>query len=261
MWIRTPASSSAIGSMPLRPKVHGCAAGWHFRLIPGSRCILTRLSFRTLREGSGALCAGTSPAPKRRSSDSTALTVPMLHRISLPPRVSFHSCVPISRSGVVWPGKCRSRGIESNSDPRSLPCRGREPPPAATSPGEEVTQVGTAPANAREALDMVRAGLGYLAAADATQLPAATQAGVPAGAGAGRRGRDRGAGLDPVRVRRRAGVLRRRGVQRGVLADPPHRRSPGAPRSATPRGPSGPRPTRGCWRRWPPGRSRSRWGG
>jgi hypothetical protein len=41
---------------------------------------------------------------------------------------------------------------------------------------EEVTQVSTAPANAREALDMVRAGLGYLVAADATQLPAATQA-------------------------------------------------------------------------------------
>src|SRR5207344_1437241 len=38
-------------------------------------------------------------------------------------------------------------------------------------------QVGaTAPGNAREALDMVRAGLGYLAAADAAQLPAATQA-------------------------------------------------------------------------------------
>ena len=34
----------------------------------------------------------------------------------------------------------------------------------------------TAPADAREALDMVRAGLGYLAAADAAQLPAATQA-------------------------------------------------------------------------------------
>ena len=34
----------------------------------------------------------------------------------------------------------------------------------------------TAPANAREALDMVRAGLSYLAAADAAQLPAATQA-------------------------------------------------------------------------------------
>ena len=36
----------------------------------------------------------------------------------------------------------------------------------------------TAPANAREALDMIRAGLGYLAAADAAQLPAATQAEV-----------------------------------------------------------------------------------
>ena len=34
----------------------------------------------------------------------------------------------------------------------------------------------TAPASAREALDMVRAGLGYLAAADATQLGAAAQA-------------------------------------------------------------------------------------
>ncbi len=36
--------------------------------------------------------------------------------------------------------------------------------------------MGTAPACAREALDMVRAGLGYLAAADAAQLAAATQA-------------------------------------------------------------------------------------
>jgi len=36
--------------------------------------------------------------------------------------------------------------------------------------------VATVPANAREALDMVRAGLGYLAAADAAQLSAATQA-------------------------------------------------------------------------------------
>ena len=36
--------------------------------------------------------------------------------------------------------------------------------------------MGTAPACAREALDMVRAGLGYLAAADATRLAAATQA-------------------------------------------------------------------------------------
>src|SRR3984893_5884026 len=75
------------------------------------------------------------------------------------------------------PGKCRSRGVESNSDPRTLPSRGREPPPAATSRGEEVTQVSaTAPACAREALDTVRAGLGYLATADANQLPAAVQA-------------------------------------------------------------------------------------
>jgi len=36
--------------------------------------------------------------------------------------------------------------------------------------------MGYAPACAREALDMVRAGLGYLAAADAAQLAAATQA-------------------------------------------------------------------------------------
>jgi len=43
-----------------------------------------------------------------------------------------------------------------------------------------VTQVSTAPAfaSARKALDMVRAGLGYLAATDAAQLPAATQAEV-----------------------------------------------------------------------------------
>src|SRR4029077_16187457 len=64
-----------------------------------------------------------------------------------------------------------------NSDPRSLPSRGRpEPPAAATSPGEEVTPVDTVPANTREALDMVRAGLGYLAATDAARLPAAAQA-------------------------------------------------------------------------------------
>ena len=35
--------------------------------------------------------------------------------------------------------------------------------------------MGTAPASARQALDIVRAGLAYLAAADATQLSAATQ--------------------------------------------------------------------------------------
>ena len=51
-----------------------------------------------------------------------------------------------------------------------------------------------APACVREALDMVRAGLGYLAAADAARLPAATQAEC-LGAGAGRRGPSRGEGL------------------------------------------------------------------
>src|SRR6185295_8201470 len=60
----------------------------------------------------------------------------------------------------------------------ACPSRGRHLTPAAAArPGEEVTQVSTtAPADAREALDMVRAGLGYLAAADPGQLPAATQA-------------------------------------------------------------------------------------
>ena len=43
-------------------------------------------------------------------------------------------------------------------------------------PAEEVIQMGMAPASAREALDMVRAGLSYLAAADAAQLSTATQA-------------------------------------------------------------------------------------
>src|SRR6185369_10242284 len=41
--------------------------------------------------------------------------------------------------------------------------------------GDQVST--TAPADAREALDMIRAGLGYLTAADPGQLPAATQAG------------------------------------------------------------------------------------
>src|SRR6185437_5748695 len=62
---------------------------------------------------------------------------------------------------------------------RNLPLPGTTTTPAAAArPGEEVTQMSTtAPADAREALDMVRAGLGYLAAADPAQLPAATQAG------------------------------------------------------------------------------------
>src|SRR6266566_3236977 len=78
----------------------------------------------------------------------------------------------------VCPGKCRSRGVESNSDPRRLPLPGTT---TSASSGDQSRrggdQVGAAaPASAREALDMVRAGLDYLAAADAARLPAATQA-------------------------------------------------------------------------------------
>ncbi len=70
--------------------------------------------------------------------------------------------------------------------------------------------MGDAPAFASvgEALDMVRAGLGYLAAADANQLAAATQAECLEGTRASRCGRHRGAGLDPGRVHRRAGLRR-----------------------------------------------------
>ena len=47
--------------------------------------------------------------------------------------------------------------------------------------------MGTAPAFAStgEAMEMARAALGYLAAADATQLSIATQAALPAGPRAG----------------------------------------------------------------------------
>jgi hypothetical protein len=90
-----------------------------------------------------------------------------------------------------------------------------------------VTQVSaTAPADAREALDMIRAGLGYLAAAGAAQLPAVTQAEVlreleqhDAMATAARAGFLAAftAGQGPAGD----GALRR-----GVLADPPHRHHP-----------------------------------
>jgi len=53
----------------------------------------------------------------------------------------------------VSPGNCPSPAIESNSDPR-----GGDRQQQRLAPVEEVTQVGTAPASAREALDMVRAG-------------------------------------------------------------------------------------------------------
>src|SRR3984893_9545632 len=74
------------------------------------------------------------------------------------------------------PGKCRSRGVESNSDPRNLPSPGTRTAASSDPSPRGGDRVSTVPASAREALDMVRAGLGYLAAADAAQLPAAVQA-------------------------------------------------------------------------------------
>ena len=85
----------------------------------------------------------------------------------------------------------------------------------------------TAPANTREALDMVRAGLGYLAAADAAQLPAATQAECL------RELEQDAAALTAAQAWFLAsftagqGPRRGRGLQRGVLADAPHRDHPG----------------------------------
>ena len=67
---------------------------------------------------------------------------------------------------------------------------------------------------------MVRAGLGWLAAADATALGAGTGA-VPGGAGAGRGDGDRGAGLGAGGVHLGQGYCRGRAVQPAGLADPP----------------------------------------
>src|SRR6185312_1179941 len=98
--------------------------------------------------------------------------------VSQTPQAPFQSCVPISRGRRGYPGKCRSRGVESNSDPRNLPLPGTTPDARSGDPsrrgGDQVST--TAPADAREALDMIRAGLGYLTAADAAQLPVTTQA-------------------------------------------------------------------------------------
>ena len=104
---------------------------------------------------------------------------------------------------------------------------------------------------------MVRAGLGYLAAADAAQLPAAVQAEAlaeleqhDAMAAAAR--------AVPGRVHRRGGARRGRGLQRGVLADPPDRDHPRRRRRPLGLGQAGPPPTPRCWPRWPPGRSPNR---
>jgi hypothetical protein len=75
--------------------------------------------------------------------------------------------------------KCHTRPVGSNSDPRNLPSRDEQIRQQQRSAlAEEVTQVGAAPAFASvgEAIEMARAALGYLAAVDAAQLAAETQA-------------------------------------------------------------------------------------
>ena len=104
---------------------------------------------------------------------------------------------------------------------------------------------------------MVRAGLGYLAAADAAQLPAATQAEclreleqdaaalTAARAGflsAFTAGQGHAGDGDYSAV---SWLIHRTGITRGAAV-------------GIPRGPSGPPPTRGYWPRWPPGRSPNR---
>ena len=92
----------------------------------------------------------------------------------------------------------------------------------------------------REALDMVRAGLGYLAAADAAQLAAATQAECLRELEQADAIADRGAGLDPGRVHRRAGVLpttRTTARVSWLIHQTAHH--PAAPPWVTPPGPGG----------------------
>ena len=99
----------------------------------------------------------------------------------------------------------------------------------------------TAPASASEAMEMVHAGLGYLAAADATRDGGRDPGPVPADAGAGPLDRHRGADLDPGRVHRRPGLLRGRGLQPAGVADQPDPGHQGHRGRATPRGSGGPR--------------------
>ena len=115
--------------------------------------------------------------------------------------------------------------------------------------------MGSAPASAREAMDMVQAGLSYLAAADAAQLAAETQAECL-------RGLER---AEAVLTAGRASVLSAFTVGKGYSADADysarawlmHRTGiTRGPRPAIPRGRSGPGRIRWWWRRWPPGSCR-----
>ena len=119
--------------------------------------------------------------------------------------------------------------------------------------------MGTAPAfaSATEALDVVRAGLRFLATADATAMTAAERA-------ACLRGLER---ADAVATAARTSMLGGFGAGQDYVDDGDYRpvvvaastgpRSPAAPPRTTPGGSSGPRRTRRCRPRWPPRRSRS----
>ena len=122
--------------------------------------------------------------------------------------------------------------------------------------------MGAAPAFASvgEAIEMARAALGYLAAADATALAAETQAECL-------RGLER---TDAVLTAARASFLSAFTAGKGYSADADYSarawlmHRTGITRGAaacTPRGRSGPGRIRRWWRRWPPGSCRSPTGG
>ena len=117
------------------------------------------------------------------------------------------------------------------------------------------------PASAGEAIEMLRAAMGYLAAADAAALTAEEPGRVPAGAGADRRDRHRGAGLVPGRVHRRQGYSRGRGLQRAGVADAQDRGHPGAAAGHTAWASRAEDAPARSSRRWPPGSCPSRWRG
>ena len=81
-------------------------------------------------------------------------------------------------------------------------------------------------------MEMVRAGLGYLAAADATAMAAETQAQCLRMLEQAHCDGHRGADLGPGRVHLRPGVFRGCGLQPAGVADQPDPGSPRAPRSA-----------------------------